>query len=701
MYLSEQCGETWPLIDSGHVYLVDEEPPEDVELQQSISRTLDLLESSEQVESNLKVGDVAIIVGQEQPSAGDAVWQGLKRVMPFVKSRDQKLKPAVDAIHGRALQEYDERLATDELTGWLRGLSAAEKRSLVIEQESYGDPYLSPLRLRAVTAKGEATTHSLGYHFGVDWDDLHYQNIPQAVRQRMTDRKTFWTSLGVETGPALETFIDEHFEKVEIDLADEFLPEELYWLAAVDRDAFCKLEELQLETERKMYLWRLIKSPRGVVEDVLNIAINTQEQFVSTWLEPWTKRVKTPVILDSDVQAILTAHHAATQSLRSSKRLTDYQREVLLRKLDARFERDADFNGSLENMQRLRSIALGIEIEGACDPAQAEVMDRVNELMDLDLSGQKVSDRLQIDTVLHTSEGIRKALKALVYLIPGAEAVRHAPIKEIADAAEALGSGDDFVGEIGEMDSLHRMGNTWMELIKRRFGVILPVGLGSVALGTQIQNIEHGWGGVAAALTYSVTTFATTAATLALNTRQYAKSYQRLAEQGKLIEQPYLSKEKRDELFAMVQETPYGKTTRTRINEIMDALISDPDISDSELDKRISAIEEAARAGRPKEIIQYIEPTRFEAYRAAYQEVFGINPTREGKLMAMPAMLLVAGLLGGTLLKSPLIFVPFGMGEVFGGLGLAKWVDMRENANWKMKVDDYTRMALAPEPSAL
>lgn len=660
-------------------------------LELQVSRTADLMRVAKDADIKFKLSDAAIVVGEEQPTVAGNVWQSIKDATPLLTSRQQKLEKIVAVQHGEALQQDEEFDTYGRLTSWFSSLSGEQRQQVTVTDTNYGDPYLSPLRL---TVQGHDTHFELGHHFNFDAFG-GVGDLPAAAQERLEDKKTFWQSFGVQNGAALEVFVEDHFDKVPVTFDGEDLPEEIEWLEATDPAAYDKLRTLQQETGHDMHLWRLKKSPDSTIEDVLSVAINSQEKYISTWLHSWVKREHTPVILDSDIQAIREAHAAVSQSLRNStsKKLTDYRRAYLMHDLDTRLEADADFDTSLENMQRLRSLVLGVEIAAPCDEHQRSILDEANVLLDQELSGERVADRLITDTVLRTSEGIKQVLKVVSMLVPGAYGLEQVPVKAIADSAKAVGSGDDLVGEVGEIRGLHAQGYKWGELM-RRFGIIIPVAVGAVALGTQIENIGEVTNNLRfAAGLYALTTFITSAATLGLTTYSFAKSYEKLAAQGKLVEQPYLDHETRLKMHAAIKESDTTEEVTAAVEEFMQALVDNPDVSEREIQKRARAIEEAARAGKLKQAMVHVAPTKREAYAAAYQEVFRINPVREGKLWAMPVMLGSAVILGGELLASPFFYVPFGMGEALGGLGLAKFADLRDGARWRKKVRGYTEAA--------
>lgn len=662
-----------------------------------VQRALQIQEAADDVSFSPR--ELAIICEIIKPNFGDLVLNGLKRAMPFVRSRGQKLKQTQQSQDIRDQRMSAEQRAAIDLDTWFEELSTTEQQNIRVTDLDYGDLYMSELAIET-TRDGElSSSFYLGHHFGTD--SVHFDKLPPAVQKRLLDRADFWRSLGADSGEAIEEFIEEHFEKIAIDFSSEDTStlEELRWLRAADSTLYDEVQSLQADTGRAMYLWRLKKSPEIVINNVLQVAINSQEKYITTWLEDFTKHNRLPHILPTDVEAITIARDAIKKELakrRTKSWFHEFKRALRLHELEQQADADMDFLGSLKNIQRLRSIVLGLEIEGVCNEKQLQVMERVNVLLDEELSGERVAQRLMVDTAVSTSEGIMQAMKVLSGVGFTAEILEHIPVPFIAALAKAVGSFDDFAGEFGEVVSLHARGFKWEEIMKRG-RIVIPIGILAVAIGGTFENykslIDHGTHGRVAALLFATTSFATTAATLGLTMHSFVQGYDKLAQQGKLEEKTHVSADKLDEhlvLPAKRATAPLDEEAATEITQRLEALSAKPNISQRDLESFLRALEAKARSGLQTNAQQHGKPSRKEAYAAAFQEVFLANPAYGGRLAAIPVMLVSAALLGDILLSNPLLYAPFGMLESFMGMGFAHLAAQTENTRWRSKAAKHT-----------
>lgn len=660
-------------------------------------RAVAIANIAESIGVSLNLTDIDISVNGTDTSKVDNAVQSVKRCIPFAKSREQKLTKVYDAMIDEAWDEIEERKAGIELGEWLKSLTPTETDEIEIIRTEYGDPYLSPVRLVVKTSKSSHKSHDIGDHFNFDTShDSDFCMLPEDIREQFEAKQNFWLGLGVRNASELATFKNDYFRKEKVNL-NKVVPPELAWLEAKDATqpkedrVFPKLRSFHERTGQDVYLWTLTKTPPKIVGDVLKVA-STQERFISTWLPGLVKRERLPIILDSDIQVISDSYTAALQIIydRAEQSGNTFRRKYLLAQLEDQLGDAQNLYRSIQNINNLRSIVLGISIDGEClDEESKVVIDSANDQLDMELSGDSVADRLSIDTALYTTEGAKQILKVVPGLVGIAELLKHIPLPYIKDLATAVGASDDFFGLASEISNQRRLGNKWPE-IRKRFSFVPVAALGMVALGSQIENIAS-INPRLAALAYTVSAFGTTAATIAAALRSNTNKYMRLFEQGKLVDESYLDTNERKKLYRSFEEAPIPSFAASEAKTRIDTLLNNSHgISQKGLRKMVDGIVDAAIKGNTERVVDFVKPARGAALRAAYTETFRTNPVREGKLFSMPAMLILSSIIGARLISTPLIYVPFGMIESIGGLVRAKYADMYEGKLYRKQVQRAT-----------
>jgi hypothetical protein len=663
----------------------------------TIARAISVANVAESIGISLNLVDIDISVNSSTTSKFDSSFQAVKRYIPLAQSRGQKLSKVYDAMIDEAWNEMEEKKAGLDLKEWLAELTVDEIKDIEMVRTDYGDPFLSPVRLVVKSDSPYNKSYGLGDHFDFDTSaNGDFGMLPEDIREQFEIKRNFWEGLGVRNATELTEFKDSYFRKVKVDLNGD-APPELAWLEAKDATQpegdriFPKLKQLHERTGQDVYLWTLAKTPPRVVGDVLRIA-STQERYISTWLPALVKREKNPVILESDLRAI-SASYVEAISIASEvggQDANSFKRKYLIAQLEKKLDSAHNFQQSIENITNLRSIVLGISIEGEARDIEAKlVLDSANDQLDQELSGDSVADRISIDTALYTMEGAKQILKAVPGLVGTAELLKHVPVSIIKDLATAVGASDDLLGLASEISSQRRQGNKWPE-IRKQFSFVPAAAVGMIALGSQIENISY-INPRLAAIAYTVSAFGTTGATLIAAFRSNTRKYIKLAEQGKLIDEPYVDLMGRELLYKSIDEasTPSHAATTARIR-IETLLNRSHGISQKELNRRVDGIVDAALHGDPEAVVNFVKPTRREAFRAAYTETFRTNPVREGKLFSIPTMLILSSAIGARLISTPLIYIPFGMIESIGGLVRAKYADMYEGKLYRKQIQRAT-----------
>jgi hypothetical protein len=183
-------------------------------------------------------------------------------------------------------------------------------------------------------------------------------------------------------------------------------------------------------------------------------------------------------------------------------------------------------------------------------------------------------------------------------------------------------------------------------------------------------------------------------ATLALSMRTYMGEYRDLAAQGKLAHKGYVDAEQHAQLREALNKPEAEHHQKMSVaQELIENMALRANLDGGQVEQLLGQIEMAVHEDNIDKALGHVSPSWRETFRAAWHEVVTINPTRTGKMAAVPLMLTVAPLAPG-ILSEPYYYMPFSMSEPASGLTVGKVREMVDMASWHRSVHAKTAAIL-------
>jgi hypothetical protein len=630
-----------------------------------------------------KVSDVAEKLGHEQ-----SPWYRRHG------NQDTRWGAIVGVQETAAMRENDEFECGRRLAVWLEDeLSPQERATLRLRPVDYIDDYcLTPMQL-ITDCGGEEKTFTLGQSFNfhspapisekVPLKDQHrlrrpdLSMLPKDIQMFLQQKRDYWATLGVHNGSELITFVSEYFTFIDIDLDKGALPAELEWLFASLPGAEGVLRGDILNKCGAVRLRQLKGTPPAVLEHIH--AVSQSQNKLISWLKPFVTDGIEPIIHESDYAKIEAERQKGRSRLERNTTAGAFRRELFAAREDEKAAEQRDFNDSLVGIANFAEIAYGIETsipEGLTADEQDELSVHIGDMnkhLDDEFGGAAALEHMLRDVNGRHSEGIVKTLKLAAGLIVAGETLhliyeQHPEWTPLAVAVFLLALMEDPVSEAGEALSQRSLGWSWAE-IAPRYKLIGPVAIGSVAAGLTVKWVGDNYGESFAAVDFAIASCATTGATLFKTIQSSYRAHRAQVAEGKVQGRIHLGKAGQAELLAALINTDSHEETMANAREIIHAQTNE-EVSEADLKVLYVAIEQALMDGDIDAAMSRVSVPFRQALKAAWDESFGINPARKGKLAGMALMVGSAPVpfVAHLVFTQAIVTMMFSMGEPISGI---------------------------------
>ncbi|HEV7454741.1 MAG TPA: hypothetical protein VGO07_05780 [Candidatus Saccharimonadales bacterium] len=608
--------------------------------------------------------------------------------------QDKRWDEIVGVQETAARHENDEFDCGRRLAVWLEDeLSLQERATLRMRPVDYIDDYgLTPMQF-VTNHDGREKTFQLGQSFNfhqpgpvsdkASLQDQHEPSrpglslLPEEIQTFLQQKRDYWTTLGVHNGGELDAFVDEYFTFTEIDLDKGKLPAELEWLFASLPGAEDVLREDILDRHGVVRLRQLKGTPPAVLEHIH--AVSQSQNKLISWLKPFVTEGIEPIIHESDNAKIEAERQKERSRLERNTKLGAFRRELLEAREDEKAAEQRDFNDSLLGITNFAEIAYGIETSipdgltaGERDNLSVNIGD-MNKHLDDEFGGGAALEHMLRDVNGRHSEGILKTLKLAAGLIVAGETLhliyeQHPEWTPLAVAVFLLALMEDPVSEGGEALSQRSLGWSWAE-IAPRYKLIGPVAIGSVAAGLTVKWVGDNYGESLAAVDFAIAGCATTGATLFKTIQSSHRAHRAQVAEGKVQGHINLDKAGQAEVLAALVNTDSHEGAMASVREIINAQTNE-EVSEADLKVLYGAIEQALMDGDIDAAMSRVSVPFRQALKAAWDESFGINPARKGKLAGMALMLGSAPVpfVAHLVFTQAIATMMFSMGEPLSGI---------------------------------
>jgi hypothetical protein len=315
----------------------------------------------------------------------------------------------------------------------------------------------------------------------------------------------YFSNLGVDSFAELEQeFYPNHFENIPVSIGNSSSPE-VGWLIRqiqTNPELLKGLEELLQSGHFNVYIQKMTKTPEKILRSIRMISM-TQEKWTITWLPALIESEKIPNFggkkSDGNGPDSGTGENSEGQTERQM--LSDLEIFKHLRELFTTEEYLTQMAGSIVFI-RDESLRFVVESKngGEIPENVRDLVDKINEIL-VPLRTEYAKRKLQFDYSFERTDYPRKIFKALAIFGTLAEILED--LFKLPRIAKALaGSGDDLLGEVGEIHALLAQGFTLEEIVIKRIGIMILAALGAFYLSYKtVQDlIDRGdffWAGVA------------------------------------------------------------------------------------------------------------------------------------------------------------------------------------------------------------
>ncbi|HSX17637.1 MAG TPA: hypothetical protein VLH86_06080 [Patescibacteria group bacterium] len=607
-----------------------------------------------------------------------------------------------DAIVGEqeiaAEHENNEFDCGSRLAAWLEDdLSPEERATLRMRPVGYVDDYcLTPMQF-ITSYDGKEKTFPLGQSFNFRSPAPIPDNVPPQVHGRLRrpdlsllpedvqtflqQKRDYWATLGVHNGGELEAFVDEYFTTTEIDLKESELPAEIEWLFASMPEAKDILRDIL--SKYGVVRLRQLKGTPPAVLDHIHAVSQSQHKLIS-WLTPFVTEGIEPIVHESDYAKIEAQRQKEHDRLERNTKV-GFRRELLEALADEKAAEERDFEDSFLGITNFAEIAFGIKAT-IPDGLTADERDKLlvdigdmNGYLDKEFGGGIALEHMLRDVSGRNSEGILKTLKLAAGLIITGETLHliyehHPEWTPLAVAVFLLALMEDPASEAGEAFSQQALGYSWRE-IAPRYKLIGPVAIGSVAAGFTVKWVGDNYGESLAALDFAIASCATTGATLFKTIQSSHRAYRAQVDEGKVQGHINLDEAGQAKVRAALTDAEGHEDAMLSVREIINAQTSE-EVSEDDLRVLYKAIEEALADGDIDAAMSRVSVPFRQALKAAWNESFGTNPARKGKLVGMTAMLGSAPIpvVAHLVFTEAIATMMFSMGEPLAGI-TANYID--------------------------
>lgn len=606
--------------------------------------------------------------------------------------QDKRWEQVVGLQHENALHEEAEFVRGVELAAWLDTLGEAERASLHLRPESYVDDlYLTPMQL--ATSNPDVKPFSLGQSFNFlepvsAKDDVpagerarlrrpDLAQLPEKVRTFLDSKREYWASLGVHNGGELESFLENYFSFVDVDMGKAGqLPPEIDWLLSSEPSAAATLSSAGM-----VRLRRLKGTPPAVLDHIHTV--NQSQNRLLSWLEPYVTGGQDPVIYDSDHDAAAARYAGRVDSLLANTKLSEFRRALLVQMTENSAAEATDFDMALQGIRNFAELAFGLEVtvpdelsESARDTLLQEV-EHLNTHLDAEFGVATALEHMISDVTDRHSSSIKTTLKLAIGLIVAGESMhvlyeRFPQLSILPTLVFLLAVSEDPVSEGGEAFSQRALGYSWQE-IWPRYKLIGPVALASIGLGFTVKWAGDYSNESIAILDLAVASCATTAATLYKTAQSAFVAHGRQVAEGKVPGRVNLDEQAQATMRELLAAPATPMEAMEEVRELIRQSTRE-EVTDQDLRGLYLAIETALEDGNIEAAIEKVSVPFKESLRVAWRETIGNNPVRQGKVGGI-ALMLGAGPfppLAHLVFTEAVATMLFSMGEPISGLVTSK-----------------------------
>jgi hypothetical protein len=654
-----------------------------------VSRALTLIEAAETSDIKLSAQDIAMILGYEEPSRVRGLMEKVREKTPGLHSRRERFSAAIDDIQEKAQwgnQERDQQAAAGQ---WFADLSPDQASSIHLHINGAGPEALQSLGL------------STGGEPPQTFEVSRMMTLPEDIKQALSpeeqqfleSRQQFWHSLKVETGPAAERFLEDHFERVKIDLNGE-VPPEMEWLLSEQGGIKEIIQQLQA-SGAEVTLLKCRETPDSVLDAIRHVAVKSQHKFVTTWLPQLLGKDAQPKVLESDRESVREGYRRLQTA--TDKLVPDGSfRHALVTELFSQKEtEDLDFDRSIQLIQAFGHNVLALQASGEPTLEQAGQIEEINDVLANGLGREYARRRLTADDAARSSEGARAIIKTLAVLGPTVEVMEN--YLHIGGIAKMLAaSGDDVLSEAAELSALKGAGMNREELMKR-VKILAPAAILAMGTASLVDKVGKTVNQRVAGTMFSSAAVMLSAATGVLSVKYFADQYRMVAEEGKLPDRVAIDPAVAERLGQLETESISTDELVATIEEALEAAGS----TGLEHEEVMQQIREMAQAQPVQQIVEACQsPSARERYRAGLKEAMGVNPARLGLTVGTYSAPAMGALLGPVFLRNPMLYALAGSYETICGAA-SMWIyDKTFDLRWNRFIKGRQEVASSINQSA-
>ncbi|HEX7909624.1 MAG TPA: hypothetical protein VF534_16275, partial [Paraburkholderia sp.] len=656
--------------------------------EQDISRALAPIEAAGRADVKLSPKDIAYVLGYERAPVMGRPVDAMKRRLPRLKSRCDRFKEVVDHLHRRAIAEQQERKDQVRLIQWLGSAGSQVQASLDLDHADSGGPLkMQPLMLYApLLPQASPQLHSpQPVHGAFDaghllaWPREALAALPPEQRAWLDTRRDVWRALGIENGPQVPAFIDDHFECVTLH-ADSAMPRELERLGELDPQTKHALQTLH-QQGATLQFFKCKQTPDGVLEAIRHVATQSQHNFVSNWLPALVKADVMPTVLQADLDRINESHPKQWAKPLSKVDEESFRGRLLARQSAEELDDKLDLGRSTALIQTFSRSVMCVT-SNAGDAASMRELAVLNTKL-ADTFGREYALRLlSADDANSTSEGAQAIIKSLAVMAPTVEVVEGA--LHLGGVAKFIAaSGDDVMAEAAELSALRGAGMTPAEM-RKRIVFLAPFATAALGAASSIDTVTHKVGEHAGGALYSVGAVMLSAVTGIMSVKYFADNYRQLEREGKLPGHLKLPPElhgKLDELSAM-------DLSKDRLIVIVGDALEQCGAEPAEREAVVARMRELEAPEIAATLLEESKPAGWrEAWGAGAREAMGINPARLGLTIGTYTSPLMGAALGPYFLHQPVLYAIAGSYETIVGAA-SIWAYKRTfDMRWNRYVD--------------
>jgi Arc/MetJ family transcription regulator len=659
-------------------------PQDDRADEEDISRALALIEAAGRADVKLSPKDIAYVLGYERAPVMGRGLEAVKHRLPRLKSRCDRFKEVVDHLHRRAISEQQEREDQHRLTEWTGSLGPQARVGLDLDHVDSGGPLkMQPLmvypQLPQQSHPQDATRAAFDAGHLLAWPAEALAALAPDQRTWLDTRHDVWRSLGIESGPQIPAFIDEHFECVTLH-PDRPVPRELERLGELDPQIKRTLQKLQ-QQGATLRFFKCKQTPDAVLEAIRHVATQSQHNFVSNWLPALVKEDITPRVLQADLDRINENHPKQWAKPLSKVDEESFRGKLLERQSAEELADKLDLARSTALIQTFSQSVMCVTAD-AGDAASMRELAALNAKLANTFGREYAHRLLTADDANSTSEGAQAIIKSLAVMAPTVEVVEGA--LHLGGVARFIAaSGDDVMAEAAELSALRGAGMTQAEM-RKRIVFLVPFATAALGAASSIDTVAHKVGERAGGALFSVGAVMLSAVTGIMSVKYFAGNYRQLESEGKLpghLKLPPELHDRLDELSAI-------DLSKDRVIAIVDDALEHCGAEPAEREAVVARMRELEAPEIAATLLEESKPAGWrEAWGAGAREAMGINPARLGLTIGTYTSPLMGAALGPYFLHQPVLYAIAGSYETIVGAA-SIWAYRRTfDMRWNRYVD--------------